>query len=123
MILRQLLQNPREVSHFVALFGVSVLATVTGRAKDQICRVLSIRASSLLQLAIFQKSLRFSNLAHLRCPVGKVLGSSTMDMMLIRNYILKVHDIWSSLIQLVLIAVLVFELLGPSGIAGRRRLY
>ncbi|PYH43502.1 P-loop containing nucleoside triphosphate hydrolase protein, partial [Aspergillus saccharolyticus JOP 1030-1] len=118
LFLRRVLQDPSHIGNFVVLFLASAVATLAGRAKDQICRVLSVRASSVLSLAIFQKSVRFSNLAHLRSPVGKVLGSSTTDMMLVRNYVLKVHDIWSSPVQLLLIAFMIVRLLGVSGIVG-----
>ncbi|PYI32209.1 P-loop containing nucleoside triphosphate hydrolase protein [Aspergillus indologenus CBS 114.80] len=118
LFLRRVLQDPTHIGNFVALFLASAVATLAGRAKDQICRVLSVRASSVLSLAIFQKSVRFSNLAHLRSPVGKVLGSSTTDMMLVRNYVLKVHDIWSSPVQLLLIAFMIVRLLGLSGVVA-----
>ncbi|RAH86803.1 P-loop containing nucleoside triphosphate hydrolase protein [Aspergillus japonicus CBS 114.51] len=118
LFLRRVLQEPTHIGNFVALFLASAVATLAGRAKDQICRVLSVRASSVLSLALFQKSVRFSNLAHLRSPVGKVLGSSTTDMMLVRNYVLKVHDIWSSPVQLLLIAFMIVRLLGLSGVVG-----
>ncbi|PYH90746.1 P-loop containing nucleoside triphosphate hydrolase protein [Aspergillus ellipticus CBS 707.79] len=118
LFLRRLLQDPTHIGNFVALFLVSAGAVVAGRAKDQICRVLSVRASSVLQLAIFQKSVRFSNVAHQQCPVGKVLGSSTTDMMLVRNYVLKVHDVWSSPLQLLMIAFMIVRMLGISGIVG-----
>ncbi|RAH75053.1 P-loop containing nucleoside triphosphate hydrolase protein [Aspergillus aculeatinus CBS 121060] len=118
LFLRRVLQDPTHIGNFVALFLASAVATLAGRAKDQICRVLSVRASSVLSMAIFQKSVRFSNLAHLRSPVGKVLGSSTTDMMLVRNYVLKVHDIWSSPLQLLLIAFMIVRLLGISGVVG-----
>lgn len=119
LFLRRVLQDPTHIGNFVALFLASAVATLAGRAKDQICRVLSVRASSVLSLAIFQKSVRFSNLAQLRSPVGKVLGSSTTDMMLVRNYVLKVHDIWSSPLQLLLIAFMIVRLLGISGVVGK----
>ncbi|KAJ5188458.1 P-loop containing nucleoside triphosphate hydrolase protein [Penicillium cf. griseofulvum] len=39
-------------------------------------------------------------------------------MMLLRNYILEMHDIWSSPLQLMLIILLVLHLLGLSGLLG-----
>jgi ATP-binding cassette subfamily C (CFTR/MRP) protein 10 len=117
LLMQRVLQEPSDPGHLLALFGVSLVATMAGRSKDQICRVLAVRVSSILQLALFRKCLRFSG--RTTCTEGRLVSCSTTDMMLLRNYILKMHDIWSSPLQLILTILLVLRLLGLSGLLGK----
>ncbi|KAJ5411190.1 P-loop containing nucleoside triphosphate hydrolase protein [Penicillium crustosum] len=54
LLLQRVLREPSDPGHLLALFGISLLAAVAGRSKDQICRVLAVRVSSILQLALFR---------------------------------------------------------------------
>ncbi|KAJ5977192.1 P-loop containing nucleoside triphosphate hydrolase protein [Penicillium viridicatum] len=63
LLLQRVLREPSDPDHLLALFGISLLVAVAGRSKDQICRVLAVRVSSILQLALFRKCLRFSGRA------------------------------------------------------------
>ncbi|KAI9727742.1 MAG: hypothetical protein M1834_007981 [Cirrosporium novae-zelandiae] len=118
LVLHEVLSSPKTIHLAVILFLVTIFATLTGRAKDQICRVLAARLSAMLQSAIFEKSLRLSSPARMDHSVGNIISSSTNDMVFLRNYFVKVHDIWSGPFQLIVIFFLVVKIMGPSGLVG-----
>ncbi|XHG05672.1 hypothetical protein AWENTII_008890 [Aspergillus wentii] len=112
------LQDLHNVSYLVFLATATFLATLSRCAKDQICRVQSNQIDTMLRSAIFQHGLRLSPESRKAYPAGKIINLSTNDVRFIKNYILKVHEIWSAPLQLAFIMVLIVRLIGLSGLCG-----
>lgn len=118
MLLHVLLDDLRNWRIFLLMILSTLLATLAGRAKDQICGVQSCRVAVMIKAAILQYSLRLSPDARTQYPAGKIINLSTGDVNLLKTYTLKVHDIWTGPIQVAAIFVLVVQLIGLSGISG-----
>lgn len=115
IVLRQLLEHP-SVAAVAALFGVSLLASLAGRAKDQVCRIQAISVASMLKAGLFEKSLELSMGGRAAFPPATVINIFSHDISFFQNYFVKVHDLWSAMLQITIIAVLVTWLLGVSAI-------
>lgn len=120
MILREFLKSPDSLQLVLVLSAVNVLSSITGRAKDQIVRVQSEELRCMLQAAVFEKSLKLSSKARLMYPASKIINISSSDVEALRSYAAKVHDLWSSLFQIISIAVLIFLILDISSFYGLR---
>lgn len=101
------------------LVVVTILATVCGRAKDEVCRVQSAWIECMLRSAIFDKSLRLSPASRLVHPPAKIINITAVDVGFLTNYVLKIHDVWSSPIQIVGIAILTASVMGWTGLIGK----
>ncbi|KAF1732449.1 hypothetical protein CRV24_008644 [Beauveria bassiana] len=63
----------------------TLLATLCGRAKDQI--------ECMLRSVIFDKSLHLSPAARISHPPAKVINVNAVDVSFLTNYVLKIHDV------------------------------
>lgn len=117
VLLRRLLQEA-TVQNVILLFFVSLVATLSGRAKDQVCRVQATFMSAMLKAGLYEKCLYMSPQSRAMYPAGTIITVSSHDVSFFRNYFLKVHDIWSSVMQIIIISLLVFWILGPSCLIG-----
>lgn len=118
MILHLLLQDLHNKVLVVLLIILSLIATLAGRTKDQMCRMQMNRIGGLLQAVIYSHGLKLSPASRSVYPTGKIITLMTNDVEFIENYVFKVHDIWSSPLQLTVIMLLVVFLIGSSGLYG-----
>ena len=102
----------------VLLFSVNILGTLCGRAKDQICRVQSTLIASMLKGGLYNKSLRLSAASQTIFPAGKIINMSSHDVAFIRNYFVKVHDLWSATLQIIIIFMIVLWIMGRTCLLG-----
>lgn len=114
-----MLVGERSTVFVISFILVSFLAILTGRSKDQIVRMLAMRTSAKLQSSIFKKSMCFSCSARATNPLGSILSVSTHDMEFIRNYLIKVHDIWSGPLQLTVLFISAIRIIGIHGLVGQ----
>lgn len=96
LILHRFLQTPSSVPLAWALVAATVLATVGGRAKDQVCRVHAAWIECMLRSVIFAKSLQLSPAARIAHPSAKIINVNAVDVGFLTNYVLKIHDVWSA---------------------------
>lgn len=117
IMLRKLMQNP-SLAQVLLLLAASLLGTLCGRAKDQICRVQATRIAAVLKTGLYEKSLRLSVGSRAEFPAGTIINISSHDVSFFRNYFLKVHDLWSAILQIVVIFSLVLWVMGKSCLIG-----
>lgn len=72
----------------------------------------------MLQAAVFAKSLKLSSKARFAYPASKIINISSTDVQSLRIYASRVHDLWSSLFQIIAIAALIFLIIGTSCFYG-----
>lgn len=118
LLLRELLRDTRNTTLACLLVGANVVATLAGRAKNQVARTQSTWVEAMLRTSLFEKSLRLSPAARMAYPPAHIINMSAVDVDFVSTYVLKIHDIWVAPLQIVLIAVLACSLLGPSALAG-----
>lgn len=100
------------------LVVANVLATLAGRAKNQVVRTKSTWFEAMLQTAIFEKSLRLSPAARVAHPPAQIINMSAVDVNFVSTYVLKIHDIWVAPLQILVIAMLASSILGPAACIG-----
>lgn len=100
------------------LVGTNLLATLAGRAKNQVVRTHSTWVEAMLKTAIFEKSLRLSPAARIAHPPAQIINLSAVDVDFVSTYVLMIHDVWVAPIQIIIIAILAFSIIGPSALAG-----
>jgi ABC-type phosphate/phosphonate transport system permease subunit len=100
------------------LFGTSLLGSLTGRAKDQVCRIQAIHVASVLKSGLFEKSLELSVDGRASFPPATTINIFSHDLAFFQNYLLKFHDIWSAVLQILVVAAFATWILGPSAIPG-----
>lgn len=118
LILRELLKGSQNITLGCMLIGANLLATLSGRAKNQVVRTQSTWVETMVQTAIFEKSLRLSPAARIAHPPAQIINMSTVDTDFISTYFLKIHDIWVAPLQIITIVVLASSILGPSAFVG-----
>lgn len=118
MILHKLLRDSQNMTLAWLLVAANVASTLAGRAKNQVVRTQSTWVEAMLKTCIFEKSLRLSPAARVVHPPAKIINMSTVDVDLISAYVLMIHDIWVAPLQIVLIAILAYSIIGPSALAG-----
>ncbi|KAM7190125.1 P-loop containing nucleoside triphosphate hydrolase protein [Naviculisporaceae sp. PSN 640] len=117
-ILHRLLITPRSVPLAVTLIGITILATVLGRARDQVCRTHAIWTEGMLRSTIFAKALRLSAQSRVDHPPARIINLSAVDVDFLSNYVLRIHDIWSAPAQIIAIACLAVSIMGWPALAG-----
>jgi ATP-binding cassette subfamily C (CFTR/MRP) protein 10 len=118
MILHLLLQDLHNKVLVTLLIVLSLTATLAGRTKDQMCRMQMNRVGGMLQAVIYSHGLKLSPESRSVYPAGKIITLMTNDVEFLKNYVFKIHDIWSSPLQLAVIMLLVVFLIGSSGFYG-----
>lgn len=118
LILHALLKDTQNATLGCLLVVANVLATLAGRAKNQVVRTQSTWVETMLQTAIFEKSLRLSPAARIAHPPAQIINMSAFDVSFVATYVLKIHDIWVAPLQIIAIAVLASSILGPVAIVG-----
>ncbi|KAK2006471.1 hypothetical protein LZ32DRAFT_91952 [Colletotrichum eremochloae] len=117
LILHELLPNPEQASA-VFLVIITLAATVSGRAKDQVCCTQAIWCEGMLQTVLFEKTLNLSPTSRTLHSPASIINMSAVDINFISNYVMKIHDIWSAPIQIIGIATLTIRLMGWSALYG-----
>ncbi|KAM7211688.1 P-loop containing nucleoside triphosphate hydrolase protein [Rhypophila decipiens] len=117
-ILHRLLITPRSVPLAVTLIATTILSTLLGRARDQVCRTHAIWTEGMLRSTIFVKALRLSASARVDHPPAKIINLSAVDVDFLSNYVLRLHDIWSAPLQILAIACLAVSIMGWPALAG-----
>ncbi|OAQ95919.1 hypothetical protein LLEC1_04564 [Akanthomyces lecanii] len=112
------LQTPTSIPLAWALVAATFLATVCGRAKDQVCRVHAAWIECMLRSVIFTKSLKLSPAARVAHPSAKIINVNAVDVGFLTNYVLKIHDVWSAPLQIVGIGVLTVSVMGWTSCVG-----
>lgn len=87
VVLRKLLQTP-STSGILALFAFSLIATLTGRSKDQVCRVQATQIATMLKFGLFDKSLRLSFASRARFAPSTIINILSHDVLFFQNYFL-----------------------------------
>ncbi|KGQ04390.1 ABC transporter C family member 1 [Beauveria bassiana D1-5] len=118
LILHRFLRSTDSVSLASAMVLCTLLATLCGRAKDQVCRVHSAWIECMLRSVIFDKSLHLSPAARISHPPAKVINVNAVDVSFLTNYVLKIHDVWAAPLQIMGIAVLTFGVMGWTSVFG-----
>lgn len=118
LILHELLKDTRNMAVAWLLVATNVLATLVGRAKNQVVRTQSTWVEAMLKTAIFEKSLRLSPAARIAHPPAQIINMSAVDVDFIGTYVLMIHDVWVAPLQIIVIAVLAFGIIGPSALVG-----
>ncbi|XWW96772.1 hypothetical protein V2A60_004752 [Cordyceps javanica] len=118
LILHSFLQTPSSVPFAWALVAATMLATVCGRAKDQVCRVHAAWIECMLRGVIFEKSLGLSPTARAVHPAAKIINVNAVDVGFLTNYVLKIHDVWSAPLQILGIGVLTVFVMGWTSCVG-----
>ena len=103
----------------LSLVLVSILGTLTERAKDQVCRVHAIWIKTMLRSAIFEKGLSLSPEERVSYPPEMIINMSTVDVDTVGLYVFRIHELWSSPLQLVTITLLVVRIMGSSALWGK----
>lgn len=123
LILHSFLQSTDSVSLASAMVVCTLLATLCGRSKDQVCRVHSAWIECMLRSVIFDKSFHLSPAARISHPPAKVINVNAVDVGFLTNYVLKIHDVWSAPLQIIGIAFLTFGVMGWTSVFGNFLLF
>lgn len=118
LILHRFLQSTDSVPLAFGMLLCTLLATLCGRAKDQVCRVHSAWIECMLRSVIFDKGFHLSPAARISHPPAKVINVNAVDVSFLTNYVLKIHDVWSAPLQIIGIAVLTYRVMGWTSIFG-----
>lgn len=100
------------------LVAANVVATLSGRAKNQVVRTQSAWAEAMLKTSIFEKSLRLSPAARIAHPPAQIINMSAVDVDFVATYVLMIHDVWVAPLQIIIIVILAFSIIGPSALVG-----
>ncbi|KAM7198968.1 multidrug resistance-associated protein 4 [Rhypophila sp. PSN 637] len=79
-ILHRLLITTRSVPLAVSLIATTILSTLLGRARDQVCRTHATWIDGMLGSTIFAKALRLSASARVDHPPAKIINLSAVDV-------------------------------------------
>ncbi|KAJ6785291.1 hypothetical protein PWT90_01091 [Aphanocladium album] len=118
LILHSFLQTPSSIPLAWAIVVATFLATVCGRAKDQVCRVHAAWIECMLRSVIFEKSLKLSPAARVAYPSAKIININAVDVGFLTNYVLKIHDVWSAPLQILGIGILTMSVMGWTSCVG-----
>ncbi|KAJ3492703.1 hypothetical protein NLG97_g5201 [Lecanicillium saksenae] len=118
LLLHSFLQTPTSVPLAWALVLATFIATICGRAKDQVCRVHAAWIECMLRGIIFEKSLKLSPAARVTHPSAKIININAVDVGFLTNYVLKIHDVWSAPLQILGIGILTFSVMGWTSCVG-----
>ncbi|KAM0738275.1 hypothetical protein ACQRIT_006012 [Beauveria bassiana] len=105
LILHRFLQSTDSVSSASAMVLCTLLATLCGRAEDQVCRVHSAWIECMLRSVIFEKSLHLSPAARISHPPAKVINVNAVDIIGIAVLTFGVMG-WTSMFGFGLVAVI-----------------
>jgi ATP-binding cassette subfamily C (CFTR/MRP) protein 1 len=72
----------------------------------------------MLKSGIYKKSLHLSAKSQTAFPAGTIINISTHDVAFFKNYFFKVHDLWSALLQIIMIFLLVLWIMGTTCLIG-----
>lgn len=72
----------------------------------------------MLQSVIFDKALRLSPSARVKHPPAQIINLSSVDVMALTYYVMRVHEIWSAPAQILGIAGLTVGIMGWPALAG-----
>ncbi|KAF3767031.1 P-loop containing nucleoside triphosphate hydrolase protein [Cryphonectria parasitica EP155] len=118
LLLRLLLLDTHSATLAWLLVGANIVATLAGRAKNQVVRTQSTWVEVMLRTAIFEKSLRLSPAARRVHPPAQIINMSAVDVDFLSAYVLKIHDIWVAPLQITAIVVLAASIIGPAALVG-----
>jgi len=74
----------------------------------------------MLKSGLYNKSLHLSAKSQAEFPAGTIINISTHDVAFFKNYFFKVHDLWSALLQIIIIFLLVLWLMGSTCLIGMK---
>jgi len=118
MVLRELLRDARNPKIAWLLVFLSTAQVMLSGARMQVGRVQGVYIVTMIRTCVFEKSLRLSPAARVLHPPAKILNISANDAQALGMYVMNIHQIWSSPAQIVLIAVLTANIMGPSALFG-----
>lgn len=118
LILRELLKDTQSTKLAWMLVAANIVATLGGRAKNQVARIQSTWLEVMLRTSIFEKSLRLSPAARITHPPAQIINMSAADVDLVSVYVLMIHDIWIAPLQIIAIAILASSIIGMSAFVG-----
>lgn len=81
-------------------------------------RIVGMRIRTALVSAIYRKALRMSNAARKESTVGEIVNLMAVDAQIFVNLMLYLNMIWSSPLQIILALYFLWDILGPSVLAG-----
>ncbi|XP_075492282.1 ABC transporter C family member 10-like [Primulina tabacum] len=100
------------------LFLTKILESISQRQWYFRSRLVGLKVRSLLTAVIYQKQLRLSNLAKLNHSSGKIMNYVTVDSYRIGEFPFWFHQIWTTILQLCLAILILFQAVGLATIAS-----
>ncbi|KAL5551906.1 hypothetical protein UlMin_002082 [Ulmus minor] len=94
------------------LFFVKILESLSERQWFFQTRLIGLQVRSLLSAAIYQKQLRLSNAAKMTHSPGEIVNYVTVDAYRIGEFPFWFHQIWATILQLLLALVVIYFSVG-----------
>ncbi|XP_066904292.1 multidrug resistance-associated protein 1 isoform X2 [Halyomorpha halys] len=82
------------------------------------CNLVGMRMKTALTMAIYRKALKLSSSARKTSTVGEIVNLMAVDAQRYLNILLAVSNMWSVPLQIVLAVFFIWQILGPSALAG-----
>ncbi|KAG8381203.1 hypothetical protein BUALT_Bualt06G0097800 [Buddleja alternifolia] len=102
----------------LTLFFTKILESISQRQWYFRTRLIGLKVRSLLTAAIYQKQLRLSNAAKITHSSGEIMNYVTVDAYRIGEFPFWFHQIWTTIFQLCLAIIILFQAVGSATIAS-----
>lgn len=108
----------RGIFFAILIFLVASTETLFTAQYFQRMNMLGLRIRTAIIGAIFRKALIISNSARKKSAVGEIVNLMSVDAQLIMDLVISINMIWSAPIKIGLAMYFLWEILGPSVLAG-----
>jgi multidrug resistance-associated protein (MRP) len=102
----------------VAMFVISMLRTIVMQQYWHVCFVTGQRMRSAMIGLIYRKALRLSNSARRTTTVGEIVNLMSVDAQKFQDAPAYMHMIWSTPLTIGIALYMLWQLMGPSVLAG-----
>ncbi|XP_076820993.1 multidrug resistance-associated protein 1-like isoform X2 [Clavelina lepadiformis] len=112
--------SPQWQGYFLAvgLFVIAIVQSVILQQYFHICFTVGMRLRSAIVAAIYQKALVLSNAARKQSTVGEVVNLMSVDAQRFMDLMSYLNIVWSGPLQIILALYFLWQVLGPSVLAG-----
>ncbi|XP_019449728.1 PREDICTED: ABC transporter C family member 10-like [Lupinus angustifolius] len=102
----------------ISLFFIKIIESISQRQWYFRTRLIGMNVRSLLTAAIYKKQLRLSNAARLTHSGGEIMNYVTVDAYRIGEFPFWIHQTWTTIVQLCMALIILFNAVGLATIAS-----